>query len=115
MTLHPDQLVRLIMVDEVSHFGTSDGKLELVSVDDAGRRFVWIKAKFAQESLCNGLPESIPLREVNTDLAEALGPLKSEPGINLARYEAAQRAALAPPSKNEIIAETLQMYGRAMR
>jgi hypothetical protein len=115
MTLHPDQLVRLIMVNEVSHFGTSDGKLELVSVDGAGRRFVWIKAKFAQESLCNGLPESIALREVNTELAAALGPLKSEPGINLARYEAAQREALAPPSKNQIVADTLAMFHRAMR
>jgi hypothetical protein len=115
MTLHPDQLVRLILVNEVSHFGTSDGTMELVSVDDAGRRFVWIKAKFAQESLCNGLAESIALREVNTALAEALGPLKSEPGINLARYESAQRAALEPPSKNRIVEETLQMYQRAMR
>jgi hypothetical protein len=113
-SLNPDQPVRLNIPNEVSHFGTPDGKLELVEIDDAGR-FIMIKAKFAHQMLCTGLPSSLPLRDANAALTSALGPLKSEPGINLAAYWAAQREAMLPPSREEIVAETMRMYQRAMR
>jgi nucleoside-diphosphate-sugar epimerase len=108
MTVHPDQIVRLVIVENISHFGTSDGKLELVEVDDMGRRFVWIKAKFAQEVLCSGLPSSVPFREANAELADALGRLRPAQGISLRYLESAMR----PPSRVEILEQTLSDYRR---
>jgi hypothetical protein len=107
------RIVRLNVPMEVSHVGTPDGNLHPVELDGAGR-FIKIKAEIAQQMICTGLPSSIPLRDANAALADALGPFKPEPGINLRAYEEAQRRALLPPSRNEIAAETLAMYRRAM-
>jgi hypothetical protein len=101
-------------VEHISHF-IADGKLEAVEIDEAGQRFVMIKLDLAHRLLCTGQPSSFPLREANAAMAAALGPLKPEPGINIAQHWAAQRDAMEPRSKNEIVAETLAMYERAMR
>jgi hypothetical protein len=80
--IHPDQVVRLNVVGEVTHFGTDDKcRPALVQIDERGR-YVMIKAKLAHEMLCN-LPSGLALREANAELADALGPLKPERGINL--------------------------------
>jgi hypothetical protein len=110
--IHPDQIVRLNVVGDVSHFGDNDKcRPCLVQIDERGR-YVMTTAKLAHELLCN-LPSGLALREVNAELADALGPLKPEPGINLRQLQEAQYAAMQPPSKNQIVAETLAQYREA--
>jgi hypothetical protein len=79
----PDSdLVCLIVPGEASTIITSDGESHLVKIDEAGRRFVWIKSAFARSMLNSGLPCCIQWREANATLAEALGhPPKPTPGI----------------------------------
>jgi len=114
MMLHPDQLVRLRLPGEISHFCAANGEWYDVEIDDVGR-FVMIEARLAHAMLDVGRPSGWQLREANAELAAALGPLKPEQSINLRAFEEAQRQALAPPSRNEIAAETLAMYQRTMR
>jgi hypothetical protein len=114
MNYNPDQLVRLNVVGDVTHFGTDDKcRPCLVQIDDAGR-YVMTTAKFAHELLCSGAPSSWPLREANAALADALGPLRPTPSINLRAYQEAQHAAMQPPSKNQIVSEALEDWRRVM-
>lgn len=111
MKYNPDQIVRLNVIGEVTHFGMDEKcRPALVQIDEQGVRFVTVKAGFAHQLLCSGAPSSWPLREANEQLAAALGPLKPEPGINLRAFEEAQYAAMRPPSKSELVGETLAMY-----
>lgn len=113
MKYDPDQVVCLNIPDETSHIIDATGEVHQVHVDDHGR-FINIRAALAHAMLCN-LPSSLALREANVELATAFGRHQPTPGLSLRVYEEQQRAALTPPSKNQIVAELLAMLNRIMR
>src|SRR6266478_3110307 len=82
----PD-LVKMFIAGEVSTVVTPDGVAHLAEIDEAGRRFIWIKSAFARLMLNSGLPCSLPLKAANIALSETLGPMpKLEPGIHIAAH-----------------------------
>lgn len=111
----PDSTVKLFVCGEVSHFGMDEKcRPALVSIDADGKRFVMITAKLAQQLLCAGAPSSWPLLELNRALADRLGTLKPEPGINIAGYQRALIKSMSPMSFAEIAEESSQMRANVL-
>ena|ERR1700722_19965720 len=90
-------------VPEISHMQTADGVIHTVEIDDAGR-FIMIEARLARRMICTGLPSSLPLRDANAKLAEALGPLRQQ--------RPTQRDAIAPRSREQFAVEAIRQIRR---
>jgi hypothetical protein len=112
--------VQVHVPGEATLLTTPTGDVQSVALDEDGRRFVMMRVEDARMIINSGAPSCLAWRELNPDLIEALGPVPPPaPGINIARYQAAERAAMKPQSIQELtaalrgsVADTLRMIRR---
>ena len=92
----PADGVCVAVPDESSIITVASGEPFLVEIEN-GRRVVYLPRDDARSRLNSGLPESLPWKALNAELASWLGAMPKEPpGINLARLQMAHYQATRP-------------------